>query len=92
MAYNPVCALAFFPQIYIMQFLFKVTTVYNESPVVYNVHKVNPLEYYILPALNGSKGFTLKRCDRIWIAIGWCTEMQAVEIGDLIDARLNSAA
>ncbi len=71
-----------------MQFLFKVTAVYNKTPVVYNVHKVNPSEYYILPANNGSRGFTLKKCERAWIAIGWCTEMQAVEIGDLIDAHL----
>jgi hypothetical protein len=71
-----------------MQFLFKVTAVHNNLPVVYNVHKVNPAEYYILPALNGSRGFTLKKCERIWIAIGWCTEMQAVQIGDLIDTMI----
>lgn len=68
-----------------MQFIFKVTALYYNKPLIYNVSQISQFEYYAEPAEEQMAGFTLKKCSDIWVSKGGYTEWQAAQIGEKID-------
>ena len=68
-----------------MQYIFKVTALYYNKPIVYRISQISQFEYYAKPLEEAMAGFKLKKTSDTWISIGGYTEWQAAQIGEKID-------
>lgn len=68
-----------------MKYLFSLTAIYFNNPVQYRISQIGHNEYYAEASDKQIEKFTLKKCSGVWISHGGVVQLQAAQIGEMID-------
>ncbi len=68
-----------------MKYLFILTANYYNNPVQYRISQIGHNEYYAESTDKKIERFTLKKCSGVWISHGGVIQLQAAQIGEMID-------